>query len=53
MKRLIIQFLLGLLPVITFAHGGEDHGDTKKATVSPVSYVDSEAGSEICEVLLK
>ena len=53
MKRLIIQFLLGLLPVITFAHGGEDHGDTKKATVSPASYFASEAGSEIYEVLLK
>lgn len=53
MKRLIIQFLLGVLPVITFAHGGEDHGDTKKATVSPASYFASEAGSEIYEVLLK
>lgn len=53
MKRLIIQFLLGLLPVITFAHGGEDHGNAKKATISPASYFASEAASEIYEVLLK
>jgi membrane fusion protein, heavy metal efflux system len=53
MKRLIIQFLLGLLPVLAFAHGGEDHGDAKKASVSPVSYFSAEAASEIYEVLLK
>jgi membrane fusion protein, heavy metal efflux system len=53
MKRLIIQFLLGLLPVMGFAHGGEDHGDAKKASVTPVSYFSSEAASEIYEVLLK
>lgn len=53
MKRLIIQFLLGLLPVLVFAHGGEDHGDAKKASVSPASYFSSEAASEIYEVLLK
>lgn len=53
MKRLIIQFLLGLLPVLAFAHGGEDHGDAKKASVSPASYFSSEAASEIYEVLLK
>lgn len=53
MKRLIIQFLLGLLPVLGFAHGGEDHGDAKKATVPPASYFSSEAASEIYELLLK
>jgi len=53
MKRVIIQFLLGLLPVMAWAHGGEDHGDAKKATVSPASYFSSEAASEIYEVLLK
>lgn len=53
MKRLIIQLLLGLLPVIAFAHGGEDHGDAKKTAVSPASYFASEAVSEIYEVLLK
>jgi RND family efflux transporter MFP subunit len=53
MKRLIIQFLLGLLPVMAFAHGGEDHGDAKKTSISPVSYFSSEAASEIYEVLLK
>ena len=53
MKRLIIQILLGLLPVLAFAHGGEDHGDAKKTTISPASYFSSEAASEIYEVLLK
>lgn len=53
MKRLIIQFLLGLLPVLAFAHGGEDHGDAKKAAISPASYFSTEAASEIYEVLLK
>jgi len=38
---------------MAFAHGGEDHGDAKKASVSPVSYFSSEAASEIYEVLLK
>jgi RND family efflux transporter MFP subunit len=53
MKRLIIQFLLGLLPVFAFAHGGEDHGDAKKTAVSSANYFTSEAASEIYEVLLK
>lgn len=53
MKRLIIQFLLGLLPVMAFAHEGEDHGDAKKTSISPASYFSSEAASEIYEVLLK
>jgi cobalt-zinc-cadmium efflux system membrane fusion protein len=53
MKRLIIQFLLGLLPVMGFAHGGDDHEDAKKTSVTPASYFSSEANSEIYEVLLK
>ncbi|MGB4774271.1 MAG: hypothetical protein WBP45_03800 [Daejeonella sp.] len=53
MKRLIIQLLLGLLPVLAFAHGGEDHGDAKKTSISPASYFSAEAFSEIYEVLLK
>ena len=53
MKRLIIQILLGLLPVLAFAHGGEDHGDAKKTSISPASYFSSEAASEVYEVLLK
>lgn len=53
MKRLIIQFLFTLLPIIISAHGGEDHGKTKKTTLSPLSYFSSEAASEIYEVLLK
>lgn len=39
MKRIIIQFLLGLLPVLTFAHGGEDHGDAKKTAISPARFL--------------
>ncbi len=53
MKRLIFQFLFALLPVVVFAHDGEDHGETKKTTLSPLSYFSSEAASEIYEVLLK
>lgn len=53
MKRLIIQFLLGLLPILAFAHDGEDHGDAKKTSISPASYFSAEAASEIYEVLLK
>lgn len=53
MKRIIIQFLLGLLPVMAWAHGGEDHGDAKKTAASPTSYFSTEAVSEIYEVLLK
>lgn len=53
MKRIIIQFLLGLLPVMAWAHGDEDHGDAKKTAASPTSYFSTEAVSEIYEVLLK
>ena len=53
MKRLIFQFLFALLPVVVFAHDGEEHDKTKKTTLSPLSYFSSEAASEIYEVLLK
>jgi RND family efflux transporter MFP subunit len=53
MKRLIIQFLLGILPVMGFAHGGEDHGDAKKTSITPASYFSAEAVSEIYEMLIK
>ncbi|MBN8836199.1 MAG: efflux RND transporter periplasmic adaptor subunit [Sphingobacteriia bacterium] len=53
MKRIIIQILFGFLPVLAWAHGGDDHGDAKKTTVTPSSYFSSEAASEIYEVLLK
>ena len=52
MKRIIIQFLFWL-PMMAFAHGGEDHGDAKKTSISPGSYFSTEAASEIYEVLLK
>ncbi|MEO7922210.1 MAG: efflux RND transporter periplasmic adaptor subunit [Chitinophagaceae bacterium] len=51
MKRLLIILLW--LPVLAFAHGGEDHGDAKKATMSPVSYFSSEAFSDKYELLVK
>ena len=54
MKRLVIQFLLGLLPVMVFAHGGEDHGDTKKAaTTGSLKYFSSEGLSDKYELLVK
>jgi RND family efflux transporter MFP subunit len=46
-------FLLLLLPVAAFAHGGEDHGDAPKATMAPAGYISSEASSEIYELLIK
>jgi len=51
MKRLLI--ILVWLPVLAFAHGGEDHGDAKKATASATSYFSSEAFSDKYELLVK
>ena len=53
MKRIIIKLMTALLPLLSFAHGGDDHGDAKKTAASPTSYFSSEAVSEIYEVLLK
>jgi cobalt-zinc-cadmium efflux system membrane fusion protein len=52
MKRLIILFLMSL-PVLAFAHDGEDHGDAKKAAVTSTSYFSSEAFSDKYELLLR
>jgi len=53
MKILIIQFLLWL-PVMAFAHGGEDHGDAKKTGVAgSMTYFSSEAFSDKYELLVK
>ncbi len=53
MKRLIIQFLL-CLPVMAFAHGGEDHGNAKKTAVAgSMTYFSSEAFSDKYELLVK
>jgi RND family efflux transporter MFP subunit len=52
MKRIIILFLK-LLPVLAFAHDGEDHGEAKKAVVTSTSYFSSEAFSDKYELLLR
>ena len=53
MKKIIFQFLLGL-PLVAFAHGGEDHADAKKATAGgSLAYFSSEAFSDKYELLVK
>ena len=53
MKRIIIQFLFWL-PMMAFAHGGEDHGDAKKTTAAgSLNYFSAEAISDKYEMLLK
>ncbi len=50
MKRLVMILLC--LPVLAIAHGGEDHGDAKKATAMPTGYFSSEAFSDKYELLV-
>ena len=51
---MIRKFLILLLaPFTLFAHGGEDHGDPKKATAKPAAYFSSEAISDVYELLFK
>ena len=53
MKKLLITFLL-FLPFLSYSHGGEDHGDEKKAAPALLtSYFTSVANSEKYELLLK
>ncbi|OSZ77117.1 hypothetical protein CAP36_11925 [Chitinophagaceae bacterium IBVUCB2] len=52
MKRIIIQFLLWL-PIMAFAHGGEDHGDAKKTATGSMNYFSAEAVSDKYELLLR
>lgn len=52
MKKIIFYILL-VLPVLVFAHGGEDHADPKKTAASPVGYFSAEAFSDKYELLLK
>jgi RND family efflux transporter MFP subunit len=52
MKKIIFQFLLWL-PLVAFAHGGEDHGDAKKAATGSITYFSSEAFSDKYELLVK
>ncbi len=51
MKRILIILLW--LPSLAFAHGGEDHGDAKKATNLALSYFSSESASDKYELLVK
>ena len=51
---MIHKFLiLFLIPFTLFAHGGEDHGDTKKVTVKAADYFSNEAVSDVYELLFK
>ena len=51
---MIRKFLiLLLLPFTLLAHGGEDHGDAKKASVKPAAYFSNEAVSDVYELLFK
>ncbi|HET9057366.1 MAG TPA: efflux RND transporter periplasmic adaptor subunit [Chitinophagaceae bacterium] len=53
MKKIVIQFLMWF-PLMSFAHGGDDHGDTKKAEAAgKLTYFSSEAVSEKYELLVK
>lgn len=53
MKKIIIQFLFWL-PLLVFAHGGEDHADAKKTAVAgSMTYFSSEAFSDKYELLVK
>ena len=47
-----IIFLL-LIPFTLFAHGGEDHGDTKTPVGKAAAYFSSEATSNLYELLFK
>ena len=52
MKRLFISILVWL-PVLLFAHDGEDHGGAKKSVATPTGYFSAETSSEKYEMLLK
>lgn len=48
-----ILILLLLIPILVFAHGGEDHGDVKKEGSKPEAYFSSEAVSDLYELFTK
>ena len=50
-KKVLI--LLMLMPFLVFAHGGEDHDETKKSGAKPATYFSSEAESGLYELILK
>ena len=52
MKNSIFIFLI-LLPIISLAHDGEDHGNAKKAAATSVGYFSSETISDKYELLMK
>lgn len=51
MKKLCI--LLLFIPILTWAHGGEDHGGAAKPVVAGQKYFSSETSSGLYEVLIK
>lgn len=52
MKK-ITTLLLILLPIVSLAHDGEDHGNENKAATSSATYFSSEAFSDKYELLMK
>ncbi len=52
MKKLFISLIVWL-PVLLFAHDGEEHGGAKKAVATPSGYFSAETISEKYELLLK
>lgn len=52
MKKYLLPLLI-CLPFLGTAHGGDDHGDAKKAATVSVGYFSSETSSEKYELLLK
>ena len=45
--------LMLTMPLLIFAHEGETHGGSEKATVQPATYFSSEAVSAVYELMLK
>lgn len=51
MKKYLIALII--FPLFALAHGGDDHGAEKKATIASAKYFSSSAISEKYELLLK
>ena len=51
MKSLLLIFML--VPLLTLAHGGEDHGSSGKSHLPITNYFSAEATSDKYEILLK
>ncbi len=46
-------YLLFFIPILSFAHGGEDHGGAAKSSASGQKYFSSETATGLYEVLIK